>query len=1181
MSHPDVAVGSRLEKQELLAAPRLGLFLSVVLAGLVLAALAGCGFTGSAIAVEGPVSLRGTVRGGQQPVSGATVQLYATGTSGTASAAQPLLTNPVQSDSNGNFSIPASYRCPSASTQVYLIASGGTPGPSAAANPALALVAMLGSCSSLSASTPISVNEVTTVGSVWPLAPYMTSPIDLGSSPGDTAFLAAAASVSEFINIDKGSSPGAGTAESYFAQNSKLYSLADVLDKCVNSPGGSAGDGGPCGALFSMATPAGGSAPTDTLSAAMRIAQNPDKNVTDIFGLAAAPTAFQPTLTAAPADWTLTLSYAVATPSISLKTGTYVGNQEVTISDSTAGSKIYYTTDGTAPTSSSPIYAAPLSIGVSSTVQAIAILDGSQSAVASSTLTIAAAQLAARVAFLQQPSDAWTGAAISPAVRVAVEDAAGNMVPTATNRVTVNLAGGYGLGGTLEIAARNGVAIFSNLTVNTAGKGYALAASSPGLSPSTSTTFNVASPGITLSLPSSSINVGSTLTGNVTLAEPAGSGGVSVALASSSANDVSVSPSAFTIAAGQSTGSFTISGIAAGASTLSASATRYTPASAQMTAVPAAPVTNGPSVTTIEALGAIPASQAVNGLGFNITPGNEWEFQMAAAAGATHARYQCSWVSTENQTAPPNNTTASPQFTLQSDCEAGLASAADNGIHSTILAAFGSPYHQILTVTVPSGASAGATRISVAFASGVGGDTLSSMAAFYDTIISSSKVPITNKHSYAGGLITGVTITDPTHATITLASALSSALPANTATQYVINQYLYPPPASFSPTDASVLAYATYAEFLASKISLSGLAGEVEIWNEPPWPDDPWDDRYDFYDKQPVPVSPGPQTTYLPNWGFAVALYSQASPVAGVTYNWGGTEKTGGNSMLNAQMKANTGVSFAQPNTILTTESFHPYGNNPEQGLWSEPCLAASIRQYPALPSAFQPCNLFGNAGGNAALAVQDSLLQQSVNAAWGIGHNITETGFSSATGDDLHKARFIMRQFLGYQAAGVTPVQFYRLYDASADNFSFVNPTANTDGTHRPLPAYTAIAGLMADLAKIKSSPVTAYSAQTLPSIVSYSGTYPLDTVSMVGSRSGDRANSILFAIWQRSFTSGVWGTLTSPAPAPVTVNIPTGVNVVAVVNLDTRAAVSYTTSGQQITFNVSDDPVEVLVEP
>ena len=207
--------------------------------------------------------------------------------------------------------------------------------------------------------------------------------------------------------------------------------------------------------------------------------------------------------------------------------------------------------------------------------------------------------------------------------------------------------------------------------------------------------------------------------------------------------------------------------------------------------------------------------------------------------------------------------------------------------------------------------------------------------------------------------------------------------------------------------------------------------------------------------------------------------------------------------------------------------------------------------------------------------------MQQSHNGTWGIGHNITETGFSGALGDDLHKARFVMRQFLGYQAAGVTPIQFYRLYDTSADNFSFVNPTANADGTHNPLPAYTAIAGLMSDLAKIKLSPVSSYTAGDLPAIVSYRGTYPLDTVAMAGVRAADKANSFLFTMWQRSNTTGKWATLASPAPGVVTVQIPSGLGVVAVTNLDTRAAVPYTSSGQQITLQVSDDPIEVLLMP
>ena len=476
-----------------------------------------------------PAGLHGSVHGGQEPVNGASIQIYAAGTNGIGSAAPPLLSNPIKSDSAGNFSVPVPFYCPSASSQIYLIARGGNPGlPSGADNPDLSLMAMLGSCSSLSASTAISVNEVTTVGSVWPLAAYMKSPDDLGSTAGDASFLAAASSVNQFVDIAEGSSPGVSTPESYFAQNSKLYNLADVLDKCVNSTGGSAGDGSPCGVLFSIATPTGGSAPTDTVTAAMHIAQSPQNNVTPIFDLSAAPTAFQPTLTTVPPDWTLSLSHPVATPSISLGTGTYVGSQDVTITDSTAGSTIYYTTDGTGPTSSSAHYSGALSIGVTSTVKAIAVVGTSQSSVASSTLTIASPPSSptptpptptpptptpptpapptpapptpsptpkpAKLVFSQQPSNASTQAAISPAVLVSVEDSSGKLVTTATNPVTLALTGGQPLGGTLTEIPANGIATFSNLTVASAGSGYMLSATSPGLAPATSVSFTISAP---------------------------------------------------------------------------------------------------------------------------------------------------------------------------------------------------------------------------------------------------------------------------------------------------------------------------------------------------------------------------------------------------------------------------------------------------------------------------------------------------------------------------------------------------------------------------------------------------------------------------------------------------------------------------------------------------------------
>jgi hypothetical protein len=78
--------------------------------------------------VTEPLARHSSVHGGQQPVSGATLQLYAVGTTGDGSAATPLLTQAVTSDANGNFDITGGYTCPSASTLVYITATGGIRG---------------------------------------------------------------------------------------------------------------------------------------------------------------------------------------------------------------------------------------------------------------------------------------------------------------------------------------------------------------------------------------------------------------------------------------------------------------------------------------------------------------------------------------------------------------------------------------------------------------------------------------------------------------------------------------------------------------------------------------------------------------------------------------------------------------------------------------------------------------------------------------------------------------------------------------------------------------------------------------------------------------------------------------------------------------------------------------------
>jgi hypothetical protein len=78
-----------------------------------------------------------------------------------------------------------------------------------------------------------------------------------------------------------------------------------------------------------------------------------------------------------------------ATPTFSVAGGAYATNQSVAITDSTASSTIYYTTDGTTPTTSSTVYGGPIQVMSTETIEAIAVASGySASAVATATYTI-------------------------------------------------------------------------------------------------------------------------------------------------------------------------------------------------------------------------------------------------------------------------------------------------------------------------------------------------------------------------------------------------------------------------------------------------------------------------------------------------------------------------------------------------------------------------------------------------------------------------------------------------------------------------------------------------------------------------------------------------------------------------------------------------------------------------
>jgi hypothetical protein len=101
---------------------------------------------------------------------------------------------------------------------------------------------------------------------------------------------------------------------------------------------------------------------------------------------------------------------------------------------------------------------------------------------------------ASQLAFTVQPLNTVAGAAISPAVQVTALDPAGNLVPGFTGDVTLSLGtnpGGSTLGGTTTVAALNGVASFSTLTLDKTGTGYRLTGTASGLSTATSSAFNI------------------------------------------------------------------------------------------------------------------------------------------------------------------------------------------------------------------------------------------------------------------------------------------------------------------------------------------------------------------------------------------------------------------------------------------------------------------------------------------------------------------------------------------------------------------------------------------------------------------------------------------------------------------------------------------------------------------
>jgi sulfur carrier protein ThiS len=87
---------------------------------------------------------------------------------------------------------------------------------------------------------------------------------------------------------------------------------------------------------------------------------------------------------------TLTIVSGSQTISFSPVAGTYSAPQSVTIIDSDAGATIYYTTNDTTPTTSSPVFnsANPINVSVNTTIKALGVFGTSKTAVATAAYTL-------------------------------------------------------------------------------------------------------------------------------------------------------------------------------------------------------------------------------------------------------------------------------------------------------------------------------------------------------------------------------------------------------------------------------------------------------------------------------------------------------------------------------------------------------------------------------------------------------------------------------------------------------------------------------------------------------------------------------------------------------------------------------------------------------------------------
>jgi len=252
-------------------------------------------------------SIQGQVLGGGAPIANSTVTLWA------ASSDAPKQVAQTKTDSEGRFEI-RSADAP-VDSSLYLVASGGGPKGKGGNNPAIALLAVVGS----KPPARVVVNEFTTIASVVTHAQFIDDTTIKGSP---LQLRIAAENVPNFVDLETGGYGATILDALNSAQTptmANFATLSSILAACVTRLRADA-----CSSLFYVATSPAGAYPKDTLAATASIVRYPSHQAGKVFellnyfyplpppntpGKLLRPTPFLPYLTFAPSAWIFPLKF--------------------------------------------------------------------------------------------------------------------------------------------------------------------------------------------------------------------------------------------------------------------------------------------------------------------------------------------------------------------------------------------------------------------------------------------------------------------------------------------------------------------------------------------------------------------------------------------------------------------------------------------------------------------------------------------------------------------------------------------------------------------------------------------------------------------------------------------------------------------------------------------------------